>query len=256
MVLYFSATGNTEYIAKKIAEKTGDEALNLLDRIQRIDYSEIYSKKPFVICSPIYIGEMPRFFAAFLKGLKLTGNRRVYFVFTSGGYAGVASSQARMISAWKKMIYMGRAEIKMPRNYPVSKRYPILSDAENLKRLREAVAKLPKTVARIRRGKYLWGRHIFLLEKLITVPFNPLWVKYKQPATPFYTTEKCTGCGKCAKLCPLNNITIKDNRPKWHEACAHCMACLGNCPVEAIEYGNRTQTKPKYRLSKYLKKTK
>ena len=34
MVLYFSATGNTEFIAKEIAERIGDEALNLLERIK------------------------------------------------------------------------------------------------------------------------------------------------------------------------------------------------------------------------------
>ena len=26
--------------------------------------------------------------------------------------------------------------------------------------------------------------------------------------------------------------------------CTHCMACIGNCPVEAIEYGTVTQKKP------------
>ena len=31
MVLYFSATGNTEFIAEEIAKRTGDEALNLLE---------------------------------------------------------------------------------------------------------------------------------------------------------------------------------------------------------------------------------
>ena len=31
MILYFSATGNTEFIAEEIAKRTGDEALNLLE---------------------------------------------------------------------------------------------------------------------------------------------------------------------------------------------------------------------------------
>jgi ferredoxin len=29
------------------------------------------------------------------------------------------------------------------------------------------------------------------------------------------------------------------------------MACIGNCPVEAIEYGSKTQEKPKYNIKKY-----
>jgi flavodoxin len=33
MVLYFSATGNTEFIAKEIAKRLGDECLSILDKI-------------------------------------------------------------------------------------------------------------------------------------------------------------------------------------------------------------------------------
>ena len=63
MVLYFSATGNTKLIAKKIAERLRDESLDLLQRIKNSDYSDIYSERPFVICSPIYVSELPGFYA-------------------------------------------------------------------------------------------------------------------------------------------------------------------------------------------------
>lgn len=33
MVLYFSATGNTEFIAKEIAKRLDDERLSILDKI-------------------------------------------------------------------------------------------------------------------------------------------------------------------------------------------------------------------------------
>lgn len=36
MILYFSATGNTEYIAKEIAQRLNDECINLLDRVKRL----------------------------------------------------------------------------------------------------------------------------------------------------------------------------------------------------------------------------
>jgi hypothetical protein len=34
------------------------------------------------------------------------------------------------------------------------------------------------------------------------------------------------------------------------------MACIGNCPVRAIEYGNITQEKEQYNLGKYSYVTK
>ena len=55
MIIYFSSTGNTEFIAKEIANRLEDDSINLLDRIKNNDYSTINSSKPFVILLPVYI---------------------------------------------------------------------------------------------------------------------------------------------------------------------------------------------------------
>ena len=55
MIIYFSATGNTEYVAKELAKRLDDECVNLLDRVKNDDYSELSSEKPFVICAPVYV---------------------------------------------------------------------------------------------------------------------------------------------------------------------------------------------------------
>ena len=61
----------------------------------------------------------------------------------------------------------------------------------------------------------------------------------------------CVGCGKCEKLCPLNNVKLVDQKPVWYNQCTHCMACIGNCPVNAIQYGDITQNKEPYNFGKY-----
>ena len=68
---------------------------------------------------------------------------------------------------------------------------------------------------------------------------------------PVANPDICIGCGKCEKLCPLNNIKIVDKKPVWGNECSHCMACIGYCPVEAIEYGTVSQQKEPYRFGKY-----
>ena len=60
-----------------------------------------------------------------------------------------------------------------------------------------------------------------------------------RPESAFYP-EKCVGCGKCARLCMLNNIRIQNKKPVWGKNCTHCMACIGACPTGAIEYGKHT----------------
>ena len=95
MVLYFSATGNTEFIAQEIARRTDDECINLLERVKENDHSPLHSEKPFVICAPVYVCEIPRFMSKYLKAQTFTGSRDVYFVFTSGGYAGISGMAGR-----------------------------------------------------------------------------------------------------------------------------------------------------------------
>ena len=97
----------------------------------------------------------------------------------------------------------------------------------------------------------LSARKPFFFETLITLPFNPVWCKFMLTSKGFHTDERCIGCGKCEKLCPLANIKIVDKKPTWGNSCTHCMACIGNCPTEAIEYKNITQNKEKYNFSKH-----
>ena len=109
MVLYFSATGNTEFIAKEIAKRTNDECINLLERIKNKDNSPISSDKPFVICAPVYVCEIPRFMTKYLKKQTFLGSKDVYFILTSGGYSGPSGVLLKKMFKKKKMVCHGHA---------------------------------------------------------------------------------------------------------------------------------------------------
>ncbi len=252
LILYFSATGNTRYIAHRLGALLEDETLDLLDRIRRGDHSPIRSDKPFVICAPTYVCEMPRFLSQCLRKTPLVGNRDAYFIFTSGGYSGISGMLARNMMRKKGLRYMGCADFTMPRNYIANDHYPELDTPEIERRIRTAAGDVEAVAAAIARGERLKSRHVWLFEAIITLPFNPVWCRVRQGVGDFHATDRCVGCGKCARLCPLNMIEIMDGRPVWHgKSCAHCMSCIQNCPTEAIEYGQITQKKKRYRFDKY-----
>jgi len=251
MVLYFSATGNTEFIAKEIAKRTNDECVNLLERIKNNDYTPISSQKPFVICAPVYVCEIPRFMTKYLKKLCFEGSKDVYFILTSGGYCGPSGVLLKNIFKKKKMVCHGHAEFKMPRNYVASDAYPMLEKEQAEERILSAYSQIDAVAKDILNGNTLTARKVNIFETIITVPFNPVWCKLKLKAKDFYAEDTCVGCGKCAKLCPLNNIKIVDKKPIWGKDCTHCMACISNCPTDAIQYGKITQDKQRYTFSKY-----
>ena len=251
MVLYFSATGNTEFIARQLAKRLDDTCVNLLQRIKTQDHSPLHSEKPFVICAPVYVCEMPRFMSKYLKKQVFSGSKNVYFIFTSGGYCGISGVLAKALFKKKKMTYHGHAEFTMPRNYVVNDSYPMLGREEIEARISASCQQLDGVAQTIRSGGTLQARQAHLFESIITVPFNPVWCKFMLRAKDFYTTDHCIGCGKCAALCPLNNIKLAGKKPVWGNQCTHCMACIGNCPTRAIEYGTITQSKEPYRFDKY-----
>ncbi len=46
--------------------------------------------------------------------------------------------------------------------------------------------------------------------------------------------EKCTGCEACTTACPVEAISMVDDKAKVSAECIDCGACVDECPVEAI----------------------
>jgi len=78
------------------------------------------------------------------------------------------------------------------------------------------------------------------------------WAKFgwKSRAEPFMekwfpefhlNEEKCTQCGQCAELCPVDAI-ILDPYPSWVKDCDRCYLCDLYCPEQAIECDWSMQT--------------
>ena len=48
--------------------------------------------------------------------------------------------------------------------------------------------------------------------------------------------EECTGCETCVGACPVEAITMVDDKAVIdQETCTQCGTCIGECPVEAIK---------------------
>lgn len=78
---------------------------------------------------------------------------------------------------------------------------------------------------------------------------------------PVVDTEKCIGCGKCNKVCPMDAITVSNNEIKINpdldlteenkitkkcarvnkDICLGCGVCVKNCPVGAIKLERRKE---------------
>ncbi|MBD5525858.1 MAG: 4Fe-4S binding protein [Lachnospiraceae bacterium] len=244
MVLYYTGTGNSEYVANRIGEQIEDEVMNLFDKIKSHDYSDIYSGRPYVIVYPTYAWQMPRILKDFIQQTKFKGNKCVYFGATCGDSTGNMTKYISELCRQKSFNYMGCAQVVMPENYIAMFNAP--EKAEAVKIIKKADDVIKNIVDVIKHNGTIPMKKVGMLARLSSGMINTGFYSMIISAKKFYATDACIGCGKCKQVCPLNNIDLKDGRPVWGDQCTHCMACICKCPKEAIEYGNRSKGKPRY----------
>lgn len=244
MILYFSGTGNSRHIARGLSRRLGDELLELNARIKADDTSPVQVNGRLVIVTPTYAWRIPRIVRDWMRRTELVGAERAWFVMNCGSEIGSADRYNRALCREKGLYCMGTAEIIMPENYIAMFNAPDTAEA------REIVARAEPAIDRaaglIARGEAFPAAGAGFGGRLMSGPVNPIFYAVCVKAKAFAADDQCVGCGQCARLCPMNNITIRAGKPVWGNNCTHCMACICYCPTEAIEYGRKSVGKPRY----------
>ena len=93
---------------------------------------------------------------------------------------------------------------------------------------------------------------VLLLSEVVSVEKEEGAFKVKIKTSPRYITDDCTGCGKCAEVCPVEGKAVfpptGSGQPRIHRIdrtkCLHfkkgaCDKCASICPTKAIDYEDR-----------------
>lgn len=244
MVLYFSGTGNSRYVARKIAEISGDDVISINQRLKEHDYSTVSSEKPLVFVGPVYAGRFPRIMDNYIRKVNFRETNRVYFIGTCAQTPWVTVEYVKKLCKEKSFSLLGFNSVIMPQGYVAGG--GTQPKEVNDRILKEAEPKIIKIAEKIRDKQKLADEQPgkAVMSKIL----NPIMYSMMISAKGFTVTDQCTGCGKCEARCPLNNVKLVNGKPAWGKNCTHCMACIAGCPVTAIEYGKKTQGKPRYYL--------
>lgn len=246
MIIYFTGTGNSRYAAKKIAEQIGDSVSDAVEKIREKKYGNYKSDLPYVFVCPTYAWRIPRIFEEWIRKSTFQGSKEAYFVMTCGSDIGNAGQYLEKLCEACGFVFRGVAEIVMPENYTAM--FPVPDKAEADVIIAKADQVLEGVAENISARKCIEAPKHGVVGKITSGPVNPLFYGVCVKAKGFWAKDTCVGCGKCANLCPLHNIEIKDGKPVWGNQCTHCMACINACPVEAVEYKKASKGKPRYYL--------
>ena len=252
MILYFTGTGNSRYVAERIAVALGDELLSMNDRIKTGDTSPVAPDERLIIVTPTYAWRIPRIVRDYLAETDFPCGAQTWFVMTCGSEIGNAAGYNRALCQEKQLTYMGTAQIIMPENYIAMFNAPQAEEARQI--VGKAEPDIDRVISDIVANQAFPQPRNNIYDRFMSGPVNPIFYSFFVKANAFTAGSTCTGCGQCAKICPTNNITIQDGEPVWGGDCTHCMACICRCPLEAIEYGKKSLGKPRYHFEALFEK--
>lgn len=114
MVLYYSGTGNSKFIAKCIASALETDCLNLNERIKAEDTLSVQTEENVILVTPTYAWRIPHIVSDWLEKVDLVSAKRIWFVMDCGSEIGNAAKYNQELAAQKALTYMGTAQIVMP----------------------------------------------------------------------------------------------------------------------------------------------
>lgn len=228
MIIYFSGTGNSFSIAKRLGKKLSEIVIPLKHAFNNGDDA-------ITFVFPLYCEDIPPHVRGFLKSFMLKDHQSVMAICTSGGGIGNAEYTFNKIMTDKGL------KVKKFLNAPmIDNSFPVLFGSEvNHRQLdEEAIVE-----------------HFLKMTCTSQPRFNPL---HKVTELLVYNTltrrflkknvdvEQCVGCGKCIRICPNDNIDLLNKKAVINKSCTECFGCVHVCPNQAIYIRKRLTLKNQY----------
>jgi len=242
-LFYFSGTGNSYRIAKKISKEFHNAQLVKIS-LQNSDTHNPIDDSVIGVVFPLYYFGLPIIVRDFLQNLNVTKSSYVFIIVTRGiPFAGGAKKQLRTIFKKKNIQYNYFQYLTLGNNF-IFYGFDASSEEERMNRNRKNDNKIRTIIKAIKAEKNSQKYSIldyppfpFITFHIPTYGYKAFQKSIYNNDSPFEVDQKrCTKCKKCEQHCPVDNISVSA-QVKWkHDNCQLCLACYNCCPHNAIQY--------------------
>ncbi|HIZ86578.1 MAG TPA: EFR1 family ferrodoxin [Candidatus Coprenecus pullistercoris] len=262
MIFYFSGTGNSLWVAKRLSKALGHaEPVSVADELRRIGPDGLccYAlgcEEPLVLVFPVHSWGPAVMMLRFVRRLEVKDyvGQKVYAVCTCGDTCGLTDRMIGEALGRRGLPLTACWSVQMPNNYILMKGFGVDSDELRDAKLEAAPAQVDGIAEAISAGSaagscahrhYVTGTQPWMKSRIV----NPLFRRFMAgpgSRTKFHVSDACIGCGLCERVCPTGTVTMSGGRPVWGRGCVQCTACINRCPVRAIDWDGITQSQGRY----------
>ncbi len=235
MILYFTGTGNSLAISRKIADSTGDTVMSMANAA---DF-DLSAERCVGLVYPCYDFNTPPAVRELVPRLRISTDAYVFIVVSCGAQTGNAIWTVRRLLQRQGVRVAYCHKVRMPDNSAVVFGRNPNDQLWKLDRFAPRIDRIISDVKARRRGNHYgapglagWIAGLPALERKLLGSFKPK-----------VNPDRCVGCGACAKTCPIGNIGLAEGKAAIGSACTACLGCLHTCQHQAIEVGGKPTPK-------------
>lgn len=233
--IYFSGTGNSRYAAELFCREYDKDAIAYT--IEDDDVLKAVNSADVIVFSyPVQFSTVPKIMRDFVTNNKeLWRNKKIFVIATMGLFSGDGAGMlGRLLESYGAEV-IGGLHLKMPDSIADEKalKRPLEKNKELViqagQKIKECVRQLKEGHPPLEGMGLLYRLAGFFRQRLY---FGHKTKKYSSKLK--IDKEKCIGCGKCEKLCPMENIVIVGQKAVSGDRCTMCYRCINKCPEQAI----------------------
>lgn len=233
LMLYFSGTGNSKFIANSFSKKTG--ALCYSIETDMNFSKEILNHDTISFCYPTYGGCVPRIMREFVaKHTKDLKDKKLIIFCTQLMFSG-DGARAFMDLLPKNHVKVIYAEhFNMPNNICNAPIFSVKNGPAIEKCLHQAEVKMDKVCKNINEGK-IKKRGFNSFSHILGLCQSSYWPAIeKKNESNIKVDNSCINCNLCVKVCPMKNLTFGPKGIEQNNNCIVCYRCVNACPKQAI----------------------